>query len=54
MTAKLERYSISALVMHQEGAKAFKHGIALFPGHPGIMKIEEANGQAQFVPGPRT
>ena len=34
--------------MRQEGAKAFKHGIALFPGHPGIMKIQEENGQLQY------
>lgn len=48
VTAKRDRYTISALVMHQEGAKAFKHGIALFPGHPGIMKLQMENGQAQY------
>src|SRR5437773_5315543 len=48
LTAKLDRYNMSALVMHEEGAKAFKHGVALFPGHPGIMKIEEENGRPQF------
>ena len=48
VTAKLERYGISALVMRQDGAKAFKHGIALFPGHPGIMKLQEENGRPQY------
>jgi hypothetical protein len=48
VTAKLERYTIAALVMHAEGAKAFKHGIALFPGHPGILKLQEQNGQPHY------
>ena len=48
VTAKLERYSIAALVMHAEGAKTFRHGIALFPGHPGIMKLREEEGKPQF------
>jgi predicted alpha/beta hydrolase family esterase len=48
VTAKLDRYSIAALVMHAEGEKAFKHGIALFPGHPGIMKLREENGQPEY------
>jgi hypothetical protein len=48
VTAKLERYTIAALIMHAEGVKAFKHGIALFPGHPGILKLHEENGQPQY------
>lgn len=48
VTAKLERYSIAALVMHAEGAKAFRHGIALFPGHPGILKLREEEGKPQY------
>src|SRR3954464_14646258 len=48
VTAKLERYSIGALVSRQEGAKTFKQGIAIFPGHPGILKLHEENGQAQY------
>jgi hypothetical protein len=48
VTMKLERYTIAALVMHAEGAKGFKHGIALFPGHPGILKLREENGQPQY------
>ena len=48
VTVKLERYSIAGLVMHLETAKAFKHGIALFPGHPGILKLHEENGAPRF------
>ena len=48
VTAKLERYTISALLLHAEGAKEFKHGIALFPGHPGIMKLQEVDGRPQY------
>src|SRR5262245_49772927 len=48
VTAKLERYTIAALVTRQEGAKAFKHGIAIFPGHPGILKLREENGQLEY------
>lgn len=48
VTAKLERYSIAALVTRQEGAAAFKQGIAIFPGHPGILKLRDEGGQAQY------
>ena len=48
VTAKLERYSIAALVTRQEGAKSFKRGIAIFPGHPGIMKLHDESGQPQY------
>src|SRR3954452_25418150 len=48
VTAKLERYSIGALVSRQEGAKTFKQGIAIFPGHPGILKLHEEYCQAQY------
>jgi hypothetical protein len=48
VTAKLGRHTIAALVTHVEGAKAFKHGIALFPGHPGILKLHEDGGESRF------
>jgi hypothetical protein len=48
VAAKLERYSIAALVMRLETANAFKHGIALFPGHPGILKLQVENGEPRF------
>jgi pimeloyl-ACP methyl ester carboxylesterase len=48
VTVPLQRGTIAALVMHQEGAKDFKYGIALFPGHPGIMKLRQENGAPQY------
>src|ERR1044071_88276 len=48
VTAKLDGHSIAALVTRQEGAKAFKHGIAIFPGHPGILKLHQENGQPEY------
>lgn len=44
ITAKRDGYTIAALVTHLDGAKAFKYGIALFPGHPGIMRLREEDG----------
>jgi hypothetical protein len=48
VTAKLERSTIAALVMHAEGARTFRHGVALFPGHPGILRLREEDGQPQY------
>jgi hypothetical protein len=48
VTAKLERHSIAGLAMRLQSAKAVKHGIALFPGHPGILKLQQENGEPRF------
>ena len=48
VTAQRQGYTIAGMVTHLAGAKAFKYGIALFPGHPGIMKIREEDGQIKF------
>jgi pimeloyl-ACP methyl ester carboxylesterase len=48
VTVPAQRGTIAGLVVHQEGAQSFKHGIALFPGHPGIMKIRLEGGEPQF------
>ena len=48
VTAKRDGYTISGLVTHLEGAKTFKHGIALFPGYPGILKLREEGGQPKY------
>jgi hypothetical protein len=48
VTARLQGYTLSALVTHREGARSFRHGIVLFPGRPGIMKLREDNGQPQY------
>ena len=41
-------YTVSGLVTHLAGSKTFKHGIALFPGYPGIMRLREEGGRPKF------
>lgn len=48
VTAARDGYTISGLATHLEGAQAFKHGIALFPGYPGIMRLRDENGEPRF------
>ncbi len=48
VTVSVKGYTVAGLVTHLKDAKAFKHGIALFPGHPGIMKLHEESGQPRF------
>ena len=45
---RLQSGTIAGLVTHQDGAKDFKYAVALFPGHPGIMKLRLEEGQAQY------
>jgi pimeloyl-ACP methyl ester carboxylesterase len=48
VTVAVQGYTISGLVTHLPEAKAFRYGVALFPGYPGIMKLREENGQPRF------
>lgn len=48
ITAKRDGYTIAGLVTHLQGAQEFKYGVALFPGHPGIMRLREEDGQLKF------
>ena len=48
LTARLERYSIAGLATRLEEAKALRYGVALFPGHPGILKLEQVDGQPRY------
>jgi hypothetical protein len=48
VTAKRDGYAVAGLVTHLEGAKGFKYGVALFPGHPGIMRLREEDGRLMF------
>lgn len=41
-------HAISGLATHSPEARAFKHGIALFPGYPGIMRLREEDGKPRF------
>lgn len=51
LTVPVRDYSIAGLVTHLREAKAFKYGIALFPGAPGIMRLREEAGQPRFTLG---
>jgi hypothetical protein len=48
VTVKRDGYTVAGLVTHLAGAKGFKYGVALFPGHPGIMKLREEDGRIKF------
>jgi hypothetical protein len=48
VTVKRDAYTISGLVTHLQDGKTFKYAIALFPGHPGIMRLREENGLPKF------
>jgi len=48
ITVTVKDYTISGLVTRLREPKAFRYGVALFPGHPGIMKLREENGQPRF------
>jgi len=46
-----EGYTIAGLAMHAPSASRFKYGVALFPGHPGIMRITLDQGAPRFEMG---
>ncbi len=48
LTVARGEYSIAGLVTHAPGAGAFRHGIALFPGYPGIMRLREEEGRQRY------
>jgi len=48
VTVAIQNYTISGLVTHLKDAKTLKYGVALFPGHPGILRLREENGQFRF------
>jgi hypothetical protein len=48
VTVKRDGYTIAAMVTHLESTKNFKYGVALFPGHPGIMRLREEDGRLRF------
>jgi len=48
VTVKRDGYTMTGLVTHLDGAKAFKYGVALFPGHPGIMRLRVEDGRIRF------
>lgn len=48
VVANRNGYTIAGLVTRLQGVKSFKHGVALFPGSPGIMKLQVEDGRAKF------
>lgn len=50
ITAQRDGYTVAALATHLRGATGFKHGVVLFPGYPGIMRLTEENGQENRQP----
>jgi len=49
VTVQRDGYTIAGLLTRLEGAKGFKYGVALFPGHPGIMRLREEDGAFKFA-----
>ncbi|MBI5901015.1 MAG: hypothetical protein HZB40_17560 [Rhodocyclales bacterium] len=47
-TVAREGYTISALITHHGTPQAFRHGVALFAGHPGILRLREEEGVLRF------
>lgn len=41
-------YTIAGLVDRAQGVERARYGIALFPGHPGIMRIRDEDGTARY------
>lgn len=41
-------YAISGLVSHRPEASRFRHGIALFAGHPGILRLRLEEGRIRY------
>lgn len=48
VTVKREGYTISGLATYRSQQPAFRHGIALFPGHPGILRLREEDGEPRY------
>jgi len=48
VTAAAGNYTISGLAVFHSEAKSFRHGIALFPGQPGIMRLREEDGELKY------
>jgi hypothetical protein len=48
VTARLDGYSMAGLATRLDDAKAFRYGIAIFPGHPGILRLELEDGRPRY------
>ena len=48
LTVSRDGYTIAGLVAYRSREASFKHGIALFPGRPGILRLREEGGEPKF------
>ena len=48
LTVKRDGYSIAGLVGYSATKEALTRGVALFPGHPGIIKLRQEDGALKF------
>ena len=48
VTAARDGYTISGLLLQKGPDKPYRHGIVLFAGHPGILRLWEENGEIRF------
>lgn len=48
LIARQDGYSIAGLATRLEDAQALRYGIVLFPGHPGILRLEQAEGGPRY------
>ncbi|MGQ0544818.1 MAG: alpha/beta fold hydrolase [Betaproteobacteria bacterium] len=48
VTVERSGYTIAGLVAHRAGEKDFKYGLALFPGHPGTLRLRRESGELKF------
>jgi hypothetical protein len=48
VTVQRQGYTIAAVVTHAKDAKSFSRGVALFAGHPGILRIRNDSGEPAF------
>lgn len=48
VVAERGSHSIAGLLQHRSTNKQFRHGIAIFPGYPGILRLREEEGRPVF------
>lgn len=48
LTVQRDGYTIAGLVTGLPGRNELKYGVALFPGHPGILKLRQEGSELKF------
>lgn len=47
VTVARDGYTMSGMALHLEGISRFRHGIALFAGSPGVLRLREEGGRVR-------